>query len=290
MNTYDVIIIGGSYAGLSAALALGRSLRNALVIDGGERCNRFTPHSQNFLTHDGEAPHEIAQQARREVQRYSTVQFIDGVAVTASKTTNGFVVNDTYHAKKLILAGGLKDIMPDMEGFEACWGKSVIHCPYCHGYEHAQVPAAVITNGDEGFHYSTLVYNLNKDLTIFTNGPSTFTPEQIAAFKKNNIGIIETPIKSIQAQSLTTKDGAVYPVQTIYHKPHNAQHTDIPQQLGCELNEQGLLKVNDMRETNIKGVYACGDNSAMRSIATAVYTGSMAGVVVNKELAMEDFY
>ncbi|MGE4512522.1 MAG: NAD(P)/FAD-dependent oxidoreductase, partial [Chryseobacterium sp.] len=138
-NNFDVIIIGGSYAGLSAGMALGRSLRNVLIIDSEKPCNRQTPHSHNFITQDGKRPKEISDLAKEQVAKYETVSFFNGTVIKTSKNDNGFEVETSYGekftAKKIILATGLKDIMPDIEGFSECWGISVIHCPYCHGYE-----------------------------------------------------------------------------------------------------------------------------------------------------------
>ena len=136
---FDVIIIGGSYAGLSAAMALGRSLRNVLIIDSELPCNIQTPHSHNFITQDGKIPQEIISLARHQVEKYATIKYHKGLAINGLKMENGFVIttstNDTFTSKKLIFATGVKDIMPDIDGFAACWGISVIHCPYCHGYD-----------------------------------------------------------------------------------------------------------------------------------------------------------
>ena len=138
-NTFDIIIIGGSYSGLSAAMALGRALRNVLVIDSGKPCNRQTPHSHNFITQDGKTPEEISTVAKAQVAQYPTIEFYQGVATAAKKEAEAFVIatqqNKSFRAKKLILAMGIKDIMPNIAGFKECWGISVIHCPYCHGYE-----------------------------------------------------------------------------------------------------------------------------------------------------------
>ena len=125
-NRYEVIIIGGSYSGLSAAMALGRSLRRVLIIDSGLPCNRQTPHSHNFITQDGEKPAVIAQKAKDQVLKYDTVQFINGLAVKGEKTGEGYVITtdkgDSFTAKKLIFATGVKDIMPDIPGLADCWG------------------------------------------------------------------------------------------------------------------------------------------------------------------------
>lgn len=297
-KTFDAIIIGGSYAGLSAALALGRSLRNVLVIDNGKPCNHSTPHSHNFLTQDGQGPAEIALKGRHDVEQYKTVEFYDGVAISAVKEDQTFFVrtsmDNQFKARKLILATGLKDIMPGIEGFEQCWGKSVIHCPYCHGYEYAHGPTAIIGNGDNGYHYVELISNWTKDLVLFTNGPSSFSDEQFAKIKKNNIVIIESAIESIQhddgqVKAVITKDGRSYPTKAVYNRPEQVQHSDIPQALGCELTDAGLIKVDESRKTTIPGVFACGDNSSFRSVATAVYTGMLTGAMVNMELIKEDF-
>src|SRR5690606_408454 len=138
-KNFDVIIIGGSYAGLSSAMTLGRALRNVLMIDSGKPCNRQTPHSHNFITQDGEEPGTIAEKAKAQVLKYDTVKFLNDLAVSGKKTENGFVIatetGKEFATKKLVFATGVKDIMPGIKGFSECWGISVIHCPYCHGYE-----------------------------------------------------------------------------------------------------------------------------------------------------------
>ncbi|MEL6971969.1 MAG: NAD(P)/FAD-dependent oxidoreductase, partial [Bacteroidota bacterium] len=151
-NGFDVIIVGGSYSGLSAAMALGRSLRNILIIDSGLPCNRQTPHSHNFITQDGEQPAAIAEKAKAQVLNYDTIRFLHGKAISGKKTENGFTITtqkeETFTAKKLVFATGVKDIMPDIGGFSACWGISVIHCPYCHGYEVKNEKTGILANGD----------------------------------------------------------------------------------------------------------------------------------------------
>lgn len=182
-KNYDVIIIGGSYAGLSAAMALGRSLRQVLIIDSGLPCNRQTPHSHNFLTNDGKPPKQIAEEAKRQALNYSTVSFYQGLAVTGKKTETGFVIEtdtaETFYASKLLLATGIKDLMPPIKGFAACWGISVLHCPYCHGYEVSHQTLGLIGNGEMGYELSKLLSNWSKDLILFTNGSATLTAEQI---------------------------------------------------------------------------------------------------------------
>jgi thioredoxin reductase len=298
-KNFDVIIIGGSYAGLSSAMALGRSLRNVLIIDNGKPCNIQTPHSHNFLTQDGKTPKEISTSAKKEVEKYETIKFYKGIATSGVKMENGFEIttdtNDKFTAKKLIFATGIKDTMPDIKGFAACWGISIIHCPYCHGYEHRYQNTGIIANGQKAFHLASMVNNLTKSVTILTNGKADFTTEQIEKFNKHNIKIIETKISEIeqkngQLKNLIFKNGNKIPFDVAYGAIPFTQQSDIPVSLGCELTEQGYLKIVAFQKTNVPNIYVCGDNSnMMRSVANAVSSGSIAGAVANGELVQEAF-
>lgn len=296
---FEIIIIGGSYAGLSAAMSLGRALRKVLVIDNGQPCNRQTPHSHNFLTQDGQKPGAITAIALAQLANYNTVEFYKGLATNASKTEEGYTIEtqagDIFHSKKLIFATGLKDIMPDIPGFAECWGISVIHCPYCHGYEVRHQKTGIIANGDAAFHYAQLINNWTKELTVFTNGKPLLKGEQRSKLKKHAIAIVETEIDYLahnggHIEKVVLKDGSAIALNAIYSRPAFVQHYGIPQALGCELTEHGLLKVDNFQKTNIAGVFACGDNSnLMRSVAMSVATGSATGAMVNHELITESF-
>ncbi|MEP3388001.1 MAG: NAD(P)/FAD-dependent oxidoreductase [Reichenbachiella sp.] len=297
-KSFEVIIVGGSYAGLSAALALGRSMRKTLVIDAGHPCNSPTPYSHNFLTQDGVPPTEISSVAKSQVEQYDTVHFYNDFAIEGNKTTEDYTIQtqdgSIFSAQKLIFATGLKDIMPEIEGFAQCWGKSVVHCPYCHGYEVRYKKTGILANGEKANHYATLISNWTKDLTIFTNGPSTLTEDQTKRITNHQIPIIQTPVKNIghvdgQVQNILLEDDSEHTIDVIYSGPDFVQHSNIPEQFGCEINEHGLLVVDGFQMTNIPGIYACGDNSTMRSVALAVASGTKAGVVANKELIEEVF-
>jgi len=296
---FEVIIIGGSYSGLSAAMSLGRSLRQVLVIDSGLPCNRQTPHSHNFLTQDGEKPAAISAKAKLQVDIYKTVQFYNGLAVKALKTENGFEIEmesgEIFTARKVLFATGVKDLLPEIEGFATCWGISVLHCPYCHGYEVKNEKTAIIANGEMGFEYAKLISNWTKDLRLCTNGKLELTSEQIQILKNHGVQILEQEIDSFDhnegyIKNIIFKNGEKVEVKAIYAKPPFKQHCPIPEILGCDISEQGLLKVDTMQKTNIPGVFASGDcTTQMRSVAIAVSTGSFAGVVINKELIDENF-
>ncbi|TKK68989.1 NAD(P)/FAD-dependent oxidoreductase [Ilyomonas limi] len=296
---FDVIIVGGSYAGLSAAMALGRALRNVLIIDSGLPCNRQTPHSHNFLTQDGKTPGEISVLAKEQVLKYNTVHFRQDVATAGKKVGNGFEITTQssriFTAQKLLFATGIKDVMPDIKGFTACWGISVIHCPYCHGYEVRNEKTGILGNGDHAFEYAKLISNWTKDLTLFTNGKSALTGEQTKKLQVHNIPVIETGIdrfehKNGYIEQIIFRDGTASSIKAVYSKVPFIQHCDIPEKLGCELTEQGYIKTGDFQKTTVDGVYACGDNiSPMRSVSTAIATGTFAGAAINKELIEEQF-
>lgn len=297
-NPYDVIIIGGSYAGLSAAMALGRSLRKVLILDSGNPCNAQTPHSHNFITQDGKKPAEISGIALEQVLKYKTVEFIRQKAIEAKKTGSGFDIrtgSEEFSAKKIILATGIRDIFPDIRGLKECWGISAIHCPYCHGYEFRDQKTGIMARGDKALHIAGLVKNLTDDLMVFTNGESEFSEEQMNKLSKNNIPVIEDPVSEIihhagKLSGINLSDGKSFPVDALYTSLTFRQHSDIAGQLGCELTETGHLRADNFQKTNIYGVFACGDNaSSMRSVANAVSAGNVAGAMANHQLVQEVF-
>ena len=298
-KNFDVIIIGGSYSGLSAAMSLGRSLRQVLVIDSGLPCNRQTPHSHNFITQDGEKPAVISAKAKLQVELYKTVHFYNGLATKAIKKEGGFEIStasgEVFTSRKVLFASGVKDLIPEIKGFADCWGISVLHCPYCHGYEVKNEKTAIIANGEMAFDFAKLISNWTKKLSLCTNGKSTLTLEQTEILKKHGVAIFEEEIDSFEheqgyIQNIIFKNQEKTAVKAIYARPPFEQHCHLPKELGCEITEQGLLKVDFMQNTNVGGIYASGDcTTQMRSVAIAVSTGSFAGAVINKDLIEEDF-
>jgi thioredoxin reductase len=296
---FEVIIIGGSYSGLAAAMALGRALRETLVIDNGKPCNRQTPHSHNFLTQDGKTPQEIAALGKQQVAKYTTIHFFDGLAVNGSKTENGFNIQtssgEVFSASKLVFATGVKDLMPSIKGFTESWGISVLHCPYCHGYEVKNEPTGILGNGDYGFEFSAFISNWTPELTLFTNGVSTLSVEQSTVLKNHGIDIVEKEIQELNhingyVQDVAFKDGSNMNIKAIYSHLPFEQHCLIPEQLGCELTEDGYIKIDQLQKTSIPNIYACGDNTTrMRTVANAVSMGATTGMMLNKEFVLENF-
>ena len=298
-SVYDVIIIGGSYAGLSAAMTLGRSMREVLVIDGGKPCNRFTPHSHNFLTQDGEMPADISAKALEQVKQYDTVSFHQGLALSAHEESNGFSVEVegglNFFGKRLILSMGIKDLLPNLSGFKECWGKSVIHCPYCHGYEFRGQKTGIWAGLDHAYHLAMLVNNLTTELSIFVQGEGNFDEGQMEKLEKHGIQVIESELESIshnggQITAVETANGVRIALDALYASVPFMLNSDIPKTLGCAITETGHIEVDTMQITNIPGVYACGDcTTPMRSVAKAVAGGNFAGAVANMELTAAEF-
>lgn len=290
-KNFDVVIVGGSYAGLAAALTLGRSLRKTLVIDSGQPCNRQTPHAHNFITQDGVPPKQIAQVAREQVRAYPTVAFAEDLVTSVNGSDGAFAVttqtNTTYRAKKLIFATGVRDILPTIPGLAECWGITVIHCPYCHGYEVRSQRTGILVNDESALEFAQLILHWTDTLAIYTNGAPTFDVKAIT-----NLGVQVTPqkIRAIthvkgRLSHLVFEDGSSKEIDALYYRASYEQHCSIPAELGCELTETGHLVVNDFKQTNIPGVYAVGDaTTPFRAVGIAAASGTTGAAMLNHAL------
>jgi thioredoxin reductase len=296
---YDTVIVGGSYAGLSAAMTLGRSLRNVLIIDSGNPCNKQTPHSHNFLTRDGVPPGEIAKIAKEEVAKYPTVEFYEGFAAKGKKISEGFLITTSdghsFRGKKLIFATGIVDSLYSVEGFAECWGISVIHCPYCHGYEVRNKKTAILADGDRLVYFTSLIKNLTDDVTLLISEINDRNADNIAILERNGVKIIQKKILEIQHHSgyiekVIFSDGTAENFDVLYAPVPFRQHSSIPEELGCEMTDAGLIKIDESHKTTLDSVYAVGDNSnQLRSVSLAVSSGTVAGVKINGELSTAMF-
>jgi thioredoxin reductase len=293
-DLHDVIIIGGSYSGLSAALALGRARRSVLIVDANEPCNSRVPHSHNLLTHDGEAPQELRAQAIADVSKYPTVYFHKGRVTEVSGSDGAFAVRTAegiaHTGRKLLLAMGVRDELPAITGLAECWGISAAACPFCHGYEVRDQRLVVIGNTPETVHYAMLIHNWSDRVTVCTNGPSEQDVEQLSALQRKGITVVETPISEVlhdqgQVKGLAFADGSRQEVDTLFLRSTTTVPEAITVMLGVERTELGLLKVDHLQHTNVAGVFASGDcTTPMRSLSAAIASGTMAGASITHDL------
>eukprot|EP01132_Coremiostelium_polycephalum_P017423 gene17423-20863_t len=291
---FDVVIVGGSYAGLSAAMTLGRAIREVLVVDSGKPCNRHTPHSHNFLTQDGKTPVEISVLGREQVMAYPTIEIRTGRVSQVTGVNHNFQVmiddREIVEAKKVLFATGVKDLMPEISSFDDCWGISVIHCPYCHGYEFRDRRTGILVNGDKAFEFGRLIHNWTKELFVFTDGPSVINAEDMKKLSDLNIQIVEKKIKGFEhvkgyLHSVAFVDGSRLVLDVMYARVPFEQHCEIPELMGCVIGATGYIEVDELQKTSVAGIYAAGDNTTMgRAVSTAVAAGTRAGAAINHEL------
>lgn len=295
--TYDVIVVGGSFAGLSAAMQVARARRRVLLVDAGQPRNRFAAHSHGFLGQDGKAPHEIVAEARRQLAAYPTVEFADGLASAARRTADGFavVLGDGREAAgaRLVLATGLRDELPAIAGIEGRWGATVLHCPYCHGYEVAGQPLGVLANHALSVHHGMLVPDWGSSTTYFTQGVFEPDAEQLAALAQRGVRIERTPVVGFVGtapamEAVRLADGRLLPMAAVFTAPKTRMASPLAQQLGCAFDDGPLgatVRVDDMQQTTVEGVYAAGDMAQPRANATlAAAGGVMAGVGAHMSL------
>lgn len=293
----DTIIVGGSYAGLSAALQLARARRDILVIDGGNRRNRFAASSHGFLGQDGRAPGAIAADARAQLLAYPTVRWIDAQAKQSRTIEGGFAIDtsngESYAGKRLVLATGVVDDLPAIPGLAERWGKSVFHCPYCHGYELNKGRIGVLGVSAMSMHHALMLPDWG-ETTFFVNDAFALDDAHIAQLKKRGVTVEHTPIAAIsgEAADVTLQDGRTVALDGLFTMTHTSMASPLAEQLGCDF-EQGpmgpFIRTDLTKETSVAGVFACGDAArAAGSVAFAVGDGAQAGVSAHRSLMFGD--
>lgn len=298
-SNYEVLIVGAGPAGLSAGLALGRLLRTVLIADDGRPRNSASSHLNNFIGRDGIHPGEWRQEARRDLQKYETIELLQGSVDAVEKVEKGFHARfsngQAAQFKKVILAYGILDRLPDIPGLPELWGKAAFHCPYCHGFEVRGKALGIIGSGHFLMHMLPLFYGLSKDLILFTNGDPQFSEEQKALFRKRNIEVIEEKVENLiyredELKGVVLENGEKRMREGLFITPilPFRMKSSIGESLGCEKTEMGLYKVGERNETTVKGVFAAGDNMSMvHSVIHAAANGTTAGAQATWDLLNE---
>lgn len=292
---FDVIVVGGSYAGLSAALQVARTRRRVAVIDAGIRRNRFASASHGFLGQDGRPPGDIVADARAQLLAYPTVTWISGTADRAEQADDGFNVamasGEVHAAKRLVLATGVVDQLPDVPGLAAHWGRHVFLCPYCHGYELDNGRIGVIAVSPLAIHQATLLPDWGQ-VTLFTNGAMELDAAQSAALAARGVTIEPEPVAEIVGETpiVRLRDGRELPMDGLFTTSHYRMASPLAAQLGCAVDEGPVgpvLRTDELKATSVAGVFACGDAARpMHSVALAVGDGALAGISAHRSLIM----
>lgn len=290
----EFAVIGGSYAGLSAALQLARARRDVTVVDAGLRRNRFVDEaggtSHGFLSRDDVAPGAIAAEARRQLLRYPTVRWLNGIAQEASPCDGGLftfrVGDDGVEATRLVLATGVRDELPGVAGLSERWGRSVFHCPYCHGYELEAGAIGIIASSEMAHHHAIMLPDWGTP-TLFLNDAYRPTDEDIAAFGRRGTRVEAARIVRIDGVAdVVLADGRTLSMNGLFTQPRTHIASPIAAQLGCTLARGPMgefIQVDAMQQTSVPNVFACGDAArAAGNVAMAVADGAMAGVAAHQ--------
>lgn len=293
---YDVIVVGGSFAGLSATMQLARARKAVLVIDTGSPRNRFASASHAFPGQDGRKPFDIIASLRGEVAAYPTVSFQDVAAIQIKRAGAGFEVSlangDQVCARRIILAYGVRDNLPDLPGLSERWGVSVLHCPYCHGFELNQRPVGVLARDEMALHQAMLLPDWGQT-TLFTQGNIALTSDQTTMLAARGVHIEETVVEALVGEGLTLNavrlvDQRMIPLAGLFLAPKTSPVCDLADQLGCALKDGPTgpyLAVDEMQATSVLGVFAAGDlASPMPNATLAAAAGVKAGGAAHRSL------
>ncbi|MEV6833412.1 NAD(P)/FAD-dependent oxidoreductase [Streptomyces sp. NPDC051133] len=298
MNTYEAVVVGGGAAGLSAALVLGRARRRTLVVDAGEPRNAPAAHMQGYLTRDGMSPAEFLAAGREEVARYG-VELVRDRAVDARGDGTDFTVHlasgGTVRARHLVIATGLKDELPAVPGLAERFGRDVVHCPYCHGWEVRDLPTGVLATSPLSVHQALMVTQWSKDVRLFLHetGESELTDEDRRRLATAGVAVVPGRVAGLvvtgdRLTGVRLGDGTVHEREVLYAAPRALPNNDLLVRLGAELCETpfGAYPVIDERGlTTVPGLWAAGNTSGFaEQVINAASRGYRAGAAINGEL------
>ncbi len=301
MAQYDVVILGGGAAGLSGALMLGRARRSVLVVDGGEPRNAPAAHMHGFLGHDGASPLELLKTGREEAAGYG-VETVTGQAQTVSKEDGGFVVElDTgakVKARRVLAATGIIDELPDIPGLAQRWGRDVVHCPYCHGWEFRDEAVGVLATGPQSVHQAQLFRQLTGEVVYFTHTGPGLTDEEAEGLAARGITVVDGEVAQVEVADdritgVRLSGGEVVPLRALVVAPRSRPRADMLAPLGLhptpQPNGDSITAVDPTGRTEVPGVWVAGNlTSLFATVVVAAASGSMAGAAINADLIAEE--
>jgi thioredoxin reductase len=263
-----------------------------LVIDAGERRNRFASHSHGFLGQDGVPPGEIAANARRQLEAYPTLSWLEGRAEAVTGQVDEFTVTTSdglsHQGRRILVATGVADQLPAVEGLAERWGKAVFHCPYCHGYELGQGRIGVVATGPMSVHQAELLTDWG-DVTLLVNGAVELSQEARSTLERRAVTIEEAPIGRIEGTAdVVTADGRLLRFAGLFTATRTSPSSSLAEAIGCVLEETPMgvqVRTDSENKTSVTGIFACGDVArAPHSVSLAVGSGAMAGAQVHRSL------
>jgi thioredoxin reductase len=301
-TTWDCIIVGGGAAGLSAALVLGRARRRTLLIDAGGQSNRSAEGIGGFLGQDGRPPAEFYAAGRDELAAYPAVELRSGDVVGGEAGDDGFELElddgSRETARRVLLATGMDYRFPDLPGIPERWGRSVFHCPFCHGWEVRDRTLGVLDRGDTGMRRALLLRAWSDDVTLFTDGPADLAGEDAERLRSAGVAVDERRLAELRGpgdglSAVVFADGDERPCGGLLVPVTLHQRSPLAEQLGATAADPGPLvadaiEVEDGFQTGVPGLYAAGDVSGqMQSVANAVAAGSTAAAVIVHDIMAE---
>ena len=300
----DAIIVGGGVAGLSAAVALGRSRRSVAIVDAGDPRNAPAAHSHNYLTRDGESPLELVRLGRIEAEHYG-VRIVDGSATSATRTDSGFEVSladgTVVRGRRLLVTTGLTDILPSIPGLAERWGRDVLHCPYCHGWEVRDRAIGIIGSVMSG-HQAQMWRQLSENVTVFTHTATELSPEELTRMRARGIVVVEEEITRVDVENdaivgVTLANGVAVALDAVVVGPNFTSRADVLESLGLETTEMVMnghvlgtyIEADPVGATSVPGVWVAGNVAApMDTVVAASAAGVKAGAAINGDLIEED--
>lgn len=300
MNSdWDCIVVGGGAAGLSAALVLGRARRRTLLVDAGAQSNLAAHGIGGLLGHDGRPPAELYELGRQELTAYPSVEVRTGEVLTGDRTGDGFVLEladgRREATSRVLLATGMEYRPPALPGLPELWGRSVFHCPFCHGWEVRDQALGVLARGDRAVHSTLLLRGWSDDVVLLTDGPDGLDDDQRARLAAADVVIDRRPVVELasrdgELEAVVFGDGSRLPRSGLLVATTMHQRSPLAEQLGARLAEptpvaQNPVEVDALYRTTAPGVFAAGDVSAqMPQVAAAIAAGSMAAAAVVQSL------
>lgn len=293
-ESYDVAIVGGGAAGLSAALVLGRARRRVVVVDAGAPRNAPAAHMQGFLSRDGMPPADLLAAAREEVRGYGVALVEDSVVCAAAGFTLRLAGGRAITARRLLLATGAVDELPDIPGARERWGKDFLHCPYCHGFEVRDQPLGVLGTDAGSVDHAQLLRQWSDDVIFFAHAYRV-TPGDRAALDARGIVVVEGSVAGLSVvdgrlDAVELRDGRSVPRAAVFIRPAlRPRDPHLIESLGCETDEGGFARVDGTGQTSVPGVWVAGNAANPRAqVITAAGEGSAAAIAINADLVEED--